>query len=126
MRYRCLIIDHDDTAVDSTRQVHHPSHVRSMQLLRPEHRPISVEGWLAKNSEPGLLGYLVNDLRLTEEELATSFQIWREFTANAAPTFYPGFLDALAAYRAEGGAIVVASHSESHVIRRHYQVAGND
>jgi beta-phosphoglucomutase-like phosphatase (HAD superfamily) len=125
MRYRCLIIDHDDTAVDSAREVHHPAHVRSMQVIRPDHRPVSVEGWLAKNSDPGLMRYLVGELRLTDQELETSYKIWREFTANATPSFYPGFLDALADFRAEGGAIVVASHSEEPVIRRHYQTAGN-
>ena len=30
LRYKCLIIDHDDTAVDSSATVHHPAHVKSM------------------------------------------------------------------------------------------------
>jgi len=123
MRYRCLIIDHDDTAVDSTREVHHPAHVRSMELLRPAHEPISVEGWFAKNFEPGIMGYLAGELGLTEEELAIEHRIWRQFTAQGRPRFYPGFLAGLAAYKAEGGTIVVASHSEEHVIRAHYQAA---
>jgi len=125
VRYRCLIIDHDDTAVDSSREVHHPAHVRSMELLRPEHEPVTVETWFAKNFEPGIMGYLVDELGLTEEELAIEHRIWREFTAKGTPQFYPGFLAALAAYQARGGAIVVASHSEEHVIRAHYQAAAD-
>ena len=125
MRYRCLILDHDDTAVDSTREIHHPAHVRSMQVLRPEHRPISVEAWFVKNCDPGIMGYLVDELGMTEGELETCFRVWREATAESTPHFYPGFLEALAAYRAQGGAIVVASHSEEHVIRAHYRAAGN-
>ena len=125
MRSRCLILDHDDTAEDSTREIHYPAHVRAMQQLRPEHRPVSVEEWFVKNCEPGIMGYLVDELGMSEEELETSFRVWREATAEAIPHFYPGVLEALAAYRAEGGLIVVASHSEEHVIRAHYQAAGN-
>ena len=125
MRYRCLVLDHDDTAVDSTREIHHPAHVRAMEMLRPEHRSVSVEEWFVKNCDPGIMGYLVDELGMTEEELETSFRVWREATAGAVPHFYPGFLDALAAYRAQGGLIVVASHSEEHVIRAHYEAAAN-
>ena len=125
MRYRCLILDHDDTAVDSTREIHHPAHVRSMELIRPDHRTVSVEEWFVKNCDPGIMGYLVDELGMTEEELDVSFRVWREATADAIPHFYPGFLEALAAYRSEGGLIAVASHSEEHVIRAHYRAAGN-
>jgi phosphoglycolate phosphatase/pyrophosphatase PpaX len=41
------------------------------------------------------------------------------------PHFYPGFLEALSAYKARGGRVAVVSHSESHVIRGHYAGAGN-
>jgi phosphoglycolate phosphatase/pyrophosphatase PpaX len=125
MRYRCLIVDHDDTAVDSTRQVHYPAHLRTMELLRPEQEPISLETWFAKNFDPGIMGYLVGELGMTDAEIEVEHRVWREFTAAATPSFYPGFLEALAAYRNAGGTIVVASHSEEHVIRGHYRAAAN-
>ena len=36
MKFQCLILDHDDTAVDSTREIHYPAHLEVMQTLRPE------------------------------------------------------------------------------------------
>jgi len=125
MRYRCLIIDHDDTAVDSTRRVHHPAHVRTMELLRPHQQAVDLDTWFAKNFDPGIMPYLVDELGMAKDELAVEFRVWREFTARVVPQFYPGFIQALAAYQEQGGAIVVASHSEEHVIRSHYQAAAD-
>jgi len=124
-RYRCLIIDHDDTAVDSTRRVHYPAHLRSMEILRPGAPPIDVETWFEKNCDPGIMRFLVDELRLTPDELAVEHRIWREFTTRETPHFYPGFLAALADYKSSGGLVVVVSHSESHVILGHYRGAGN-
>ncbi|HUK12051.1 MAG TPA: HAD family hydrolase [Thermoanaerobaculaceae bacterium] len=120
-RYRCLIIDHDDTAVDSTRRVHFPAHLRSMEVLRPGVPPIDIDTWFEKNCDPGIMSFLVDELRLSPEELAVEHEIWRSFTARETPHFYPGFLEALAAYKAAGGRVAVVSHSESHVIMGHYR-----
>jgi beta-phosphoglucomutase-like phosphatase (HAD superfamily) len=124
-RYRCLIIDHDDTAVDSTRRLHYPAHVKVMETLRPGEPVIDLETWFAKNFDPGIVSFLVDELGLTPEELALEHQIWREFTSREVPHFYPGFLDVLAEYRARGGRIVVVSHSEAPVILSHYEGAAN-
>ncbi len=125
MRYRCLIIDHDDTAVDSTRRVHYQAHLRAMEALRPGHVPIDVEAWFAKNHHPGIMAFLVDELGFTEAEMQVEERIWREFTRDIDPPFFPGFLEALAEYRTHGGAIVVASHSDEAVVRRHYLAAAN-
>jgi phosphoglycolate phosphatase/pyrophosphatase PpaX len=120
-RYRCLIIDHDDTAVDGTRRVHYPAHLKAMEVLRPGLTPVDLDTWFRKNFDPGIMGFLLDELALTPEELAVEHAIWQEFTARETPHFYPGFLEALAAYKAHGGHVVVVSHSESHIIRGHYE-----
>jgi HAD superfamily hydrolase (TIGR01509 family) len=124
-RYRCLIIDHDDTAVDGTVRVHYPAHLKAMEVLRPGVPPVDLETWFRKNCNPGIMGFLVDELGMTREELQVELAIWREFTARETPQFYGGFLDALSAYKAEGGRVVVVSHSESAVILSHYRNAGN-
>jgi len=124
-RYRCLIVDHDDTAVDGTRRVHYPAHLRAMEILRPDRQPVDLETWFRKNFDPGIMPFLVEELALTPDELAVEHRIWREFTSREVPHFYPGFLDALAAYQGNGGHLVVVSHSEENVIRSHYRGAAN-
>ncbi|MCD4748238.1 MAG: HAD hydrolase-like protein [Thermoanaerobaculales bacterium] len=125
MRYRCLIIDHDDTAVDSTRVVHYPAHVRAMELLRPGRRPVDPDTWFEKNFDPGIISFLADELGFSKEEIAVEELVWREFTADLTPEFYPGFLDVIADFKDRGGAVVVASHSEEGVIRSHYSAATN-
>ncbi len=121
LRFRCLILDHDDTAVDSTRTVHYPAHLEAMRLLRPRRRPINLDGWFLKNFEPGLMGYLSGELGLSQEELRSEYRIWRRFTTAHTPSFFAGFLEALAEYRSRGGLIAVVSHSEADIIRGHYR-----
>ena len=96
-----------------------------MEVLRPDAAPMDLSTWFRKNFDPGIMSFLVDELRLTPEELAVEHAIWREFTARGMPHFYPGFLEALAAYKARGGYVVVVSHSESHTILGHYRSAAN-
>lgn len=124
-RYRCLILDHDDTAVDGTRRLHYPAHLQAMAVLRPRQQPVDLHTWYQKNFDPGIMAFLVDELGLTPEELAVEHAIWREFTAREVPPFYPGFLAALHAFQQQGGKVVVVSHSEEHVIRSHYASADN-
>jgi phosphoglycolate phosphatase/pyrophosphatase PpaX len=124
MRYRALILDHDDTAVDSTATVHYPAHLRSMALLRPGQPTVSLETWFLKNFHPGIMGFLQGELGMDARELAVEEEVWREGMATGTPHFYPGFLDALARFQARGGQVAVVSHSDQEVILRHYREAG--
>lgn len=123
LKYECLILDHDDTAVDSTATVHYPAHVQAMRVLRPGVAPIDLRGWFLKNFHPGLMGYLTGELGLSEQEMETEYEIWRAFTTRRTPQFFPGFLEALSDYRSQGGKLAVVSHSERDVILSHYRSA---
>jgi beta-phosphoglucomutase-like phosphatase (HAD superfamily) len=121
LRYRCLIIDHDDTAVDSTAEIHYPAHREMMETLRPGLPVITLEGWFRKNFDPGVMSFLVDELGLSREELVREFEIWRSYTSARVPHFYPGLLELLAWYRSEGGRVAVVSHSERELIERDYR-----
>lgn len=123
-RYRCLLIDHDDTAVDSTAAVHYPAHLEAMRIMRPGRRLPSLEDWLRWNFHPGIMEYLVGELGLSDEELRKEYQIWRSYTTSRAPRFYQGFLELLRDYRRAGGRVAVISHSEKDVIEEHYSRDG--
>jgi phosphoglycolate phosphatase/pyrophosphatase PpaX len=126
MKLRCLILDHDDTAVDSTREIHYPAHLEVMRLLRPDQMPITLEDWYRKNFDPGIMGYLQGELGMTPGELETEFTIWQNFTSTRVPHFFSGFLEVLHEFREKGGKIAVVSHSEQHIIERDYRERGND
>ena len=120
LRYTCLILDHDDTAVDSTAGIHYPAHLRMMKKLRPGHKPVSLEQWYLKNFNPGIMEYLLHELGLDELELKEEYKIWHQHTSDQIPHFYPGFIEALKIYREQNGKISVVSHSEKEFIERDY------
>jgi beta-phosphoglucomutase-like phosphatase (HAD superfamily) len=124
LRYPCLVVDHDDTSVMSTPSLHYPAHVEALRRLRPGREPISLEGWLSKNFDPGLMEYLGGELGFDEEELRLNYHIWREFTTSRVPEFFPGLLDIYAEFERRGGKLVVISHSEVELIERDYRAAG--
>lgn len=124
LRYSCLVVDHDDTSVMSTPSLHYPAHVEALRRLRPGHLPIGLDGWLAKNFDPGLMGYLEGELGMNEEELRQNYLIWREFTNSRVPEFFPGLLDIYSEFQREGGILAVISHSEVEMIKRDYRAAG--
>jgi beta-phosphoglucomutase-like phosphatase (HAD superfamily) len=120
LRYRGIILDHDDTAVNSTATIHYPAHLKVMSVLRPHVTPITLEEWFLKNFHPGIVHYLTKELGMTAEEMEVEYRIWREFTSGTIPQFYPGFVEALREYRARGGIVAVVSHSEKDIIERDY------
>lgn len=121
LKYKCLILDHDDTAVDSTAFIHYPAHLKVMEILRPGIKPIDLKGWFLKNFHPGIEKYLLYELQMDEEEFEKEYQIWREFTTSRNPKFFPGFIETLYLYRERGGIIAVVSHSEKDIIEKHYR-----
>jgi phosphoglycolate phosphatase/pyrophosphatase PpaX len=126
LRYRCLVLDHDDTALDSTASVHHPAHVAAMAELRPGQAAVDLAGFFRKNFHPGFQAFLQGELGFSEAEMEREYRIWRAHAEAARPAFYPGFLDALEAYRRQGGRFAVVSHSEADIIQRHYRETGRD
>jgi beta-phosphoglucomutase-like phosphatase (HAD superfamily) len=124
IRFSCLLIDHDDTAVDSMSVVHYPAHLEALATLRPGRAAPTKEQFLLYNFH-GIMEYMVGELALNEAELLQEFQIWRRWTTSRVPPFFPGFLDLLEAYRGRGGKVVVISHSEKDVIEGHYRAARN-
>ncbi len=119
-----LILDHDDTAVNSTATIHYPAHVEVMRRLRPDQSVVSLEEWWLKNFDPGVMEFLTHELNMDEDEVLMEYKIWKEFTSTRVPEFYPGFLEALEEYADEGGRFAVVSHSEREIIIRDYEAAG--
>ena len=95
-----------------------------MEVLRPGVPPVDIDTRYRKNFDPGIMHFLVDELGLSDAELLVEHRIWREFTTREMPVFYPGFLEALTAFKARGGKLAVVSHSESDVILGHYRAAG--
>jgi phosphoglycolate phosphatase-like HAD superfamily hydrolase len=125
MKYKCLILDHDDTSVESSPKIHYPAFRESMSVLRPQYQNITLEEYFIKNFEPGFSKFLIEELGFSRDEFMIEYKIWRTFTESRIPDFFPGFLDLLFRFKKSGGFIAVVSHSEKDMIVRDYKKHSN-
>ena len=80
MRYKCLVLDHDDTVVNSTATIHYPAFLEALKLLRPG-VTISLEDYFRENFDPGFIPYCVGKLGMTDDELEVEVECWRNYVS---------------------------------------------
>ena len=119
MKYRCLILDHDDTVMNSTATVHYPSFVEYMKIYKPAVH-YTLEEYFRYNSDPGVVTFFRDMVGLTDEELKHEELFWKAYAESHLPQAFPGIHDLLWQYKDEGGIIAVVSHSFRHNILRDY------
>jgi phosphoglycolate phosphatase-like HAD superfamily hydrolase len=125
LKYRLLLVDHDDTAVaNSTKELHYVSYLEIMECIRPNIKPLTLDGFFEKVFDSSLGKYYSDEMHFSIEEMQEEGRIWRKNTQDIKkfPGFYPGYVEAMLEYKERGGYFVVVSASEPHVIRMHYQV----
>lgn len=125
MRYRCLILDHDDTVVNSTATVHYPSFLEYVKIYKPEaYGAYTLDDYFRYNSDPGVIPFFRDMVGLSEQEMKEEEEFWKAYAETHLPEAFPGMKEFLWKFRAEGGIIAVISHSFSHNILRDYAKNG--
>ena len=110
LKYRCLVLDHDDTVMDSTRLIHHPAFLVYLKEMRPGFT-ISLEEYFRMNFHPGFLEYCEQVLHLTPADLDREMAVWKAYVATHVPRAFPGMNKIMAEQLRRGGHIAVISHS---------------
>ncbi len=121
MKYRLLVFDHDDTAVNSTATIHHPCFVRFLEEFYPG-RSCSLEEYFLKNFSPGFLPMCREEYGMDDETLEREAAYWREYVSTRVPKAYPGIRELMQRHRREGGMLAVISHSYGDSILRDYRL----
>lgn len=121
--YRCLVLDHDDTAVMSTPSVHYPSFVDTLRHLRPDVH-MTLEEYTRLCFDPGFEEMCADVLHFTEEEMAWQLQNWQRHVDRQVPPFHPGMADVIRRQKEEGGLLCVVSLSYARYVERDYAAAG--
>ncbi len=121
MKYKCLILDHDDTVVNSTATIHYPCFIEFLSEYRKGFEDnYTFEDFIQKNFTPGILSLFRDELKLSEEELAIEGEYWDRYVKTRIPSAYEGIGEVIKRFRDEGGIIAVSSHSLSKYIERDY------
>ena len=80
MKYKCLVLDHDDTVVNSSASIHYPSFIEYLKLRRPHLADnYTLEEYFLKNFHPGITSLLVDEVGLSPEELKEEEEFWSDY-----------------------------------------------
>ena len=123
LRYPCLVLDHDDTIVNSTATLHYPAFNAYMKQVRPDIQ-MTLNEYYSLNFDPGVIALFRDICGLSEKEMKEEENFWREYVKNRIPPIFPGVKEILHAHKEKGGLICVVSHSFSHYILRDYAAGG--
>lgn len=121
MRYKCLVLDHDDTVVNSTATIHYPCFIEYLKIKYPHLAGnYTLEDYFVKNFHPGVEALFLCEIGMSEDEFREEERYWSEYVKNHVPKAYEGIKEILSEFTSQGGIIAVSSHSYSKYIVRDY------
>lgn len=119
MRYKCLVLDHDDTAVQTETAVGYPFFCEILRKYRPG-KTISLPDYIKDCSDYGFTEMCRMRFGFTRYESHTEHQAWTDYVRTHIPDPYPGMREIVRAQKQSGGILCVVSHSEKENISRDY------
>ena len=111
LRYRCLVLDHDDTITNSAAETNYPNMLVSLSILRPGmEKDLTLHDFLM-GTVNGYSEWVSERYGYTPEEIKWQYAFWKESVMKNRPSFVEGMADFLTRFREAGGIICVATHS---------------
>ena len=120
LRYPCLVLDHDDTVVQSEISINYPFFCYILDRFRPG-TTITLEEYVDGCSSLGFLQMCRQWYQFTDAELKEEYEGWMDYVRSHIPDPFPGIGDVIRRQKEEGGLVCVVSHSSAENITRDYQ-----
>ena len=120
LKYPCLVLDHDDTVVQSEATVNYPFFCYILDQYRPGTK-ISLSQYTEGCFHLGFADMCRQWYGFTEQELVEEYAGWQEYIQDHIPAPFPGIAQILRRQKQEGGLICVVSHSCVQNITRDYR-----
>ena len=120
LKYPCLVLDHDDTVVQSETTINYPYFCYILDQFRPG-QTITLEEYTNGCFNPGFADMCRQRYQFTEQELKDEYQGWMGYVMTHIPDPFPGIRELILRYKEAGGIICVVSHSSVQNITRDYQ-----
>lgn len=120
LKFPCLILDHDDTVVQSEATVNYPYFCYILDQFRPG-QTITLDEYIHGCFHLGFAEMCRQKYGFTEQELAEEYLGWKNYIRNHIPAPYPGIDRIIKQQKAEGGILCVVSHSSVENITRDYR-----
>lgn len=120
LKYKCLVLDHDDTVVQSETTINYPYFCYILDQFRPG-KTITLEEYISGCFHLGFAQMCREKYQFTEQELIDEYLGWKEYIRSHIPTPYPGIAAVIRRQKEQGGLVCVVSHSSAENITRDYK-----
>jgi len=120
MKYPCLVLDHDDTVVQTLKTLSFPFFCLELEQFRPG-QTMSLADYVMECYRWGFADMCRKCFSFTDEELALEHKQWMEYIMKNIPAPFPGIGRIIRRQKEEGGILCVVSHSNTENILRDYR-----
>jgi len=119
LKYPCLVLDHDDTVVQSMKTMSYPFFLYVLNIFRPG-QTMTFDAYVRCCHHQGFAELCRQHFTFTDEELSREHGMWMAYVLSHTPDPYPGIESILRRQKEMGGLICVVSHSSKDNILRDY------
>ena len=119
LKFKCLVLDHDDTVVQSEATINYPYFCYILDQFRPG-TTITLKEYTEGCYHQGFVEMCRHNYGFTDEELAEEYRGWKAYIKEHIPAPFPGISEIIQRQKASGGLVCVVSHSTKETITRDY------
>lgn len=120
LKYPCLVLDHDETVVQSEKTIGFPCFCQTLSRIRPG-RTITLDEYVQGCHELGFVDMCKQWFNFSEAEMQEEYNDWMEYVKIHVPDPFPGIEKIIHHHKENGGILCVVSHSSSQNITRDYR-----
>ena len=120
LKFPCLILDHDDTVVQSEATVNYPCFCRFLEQYRPG-MEMTLAEYVEDCSRMSFIDMCKTRFSLSDREMKLEYEFWQDYARSHIPDAFPGIGHVLSDYRNAGGLVCVVSMSAEEQILRDYR-----
>lgn len=121
LKYTCLVLDHDETVVQSEKTIGYPCFCQTLSRIRPG-QTITLDEYVQGCHDLGFVDMCRKRWGFTDAELREEYNDWMEYVRIHIPAPFPGIDRIIRRQKEEGGLVCVVSHSSMRNITRDYDV----
>ena len=119
LKYRCLVLDHDDTVVQTERTIGYPYFRDFIQHIRPG-CTLSFEEYVRNCNNMIFADMCTQRWQMTEEEQKEEYLGWKVYSRENIPEVCPGIQRVIQRHKEAGGILCVSSLSTREIIERDF------
>ena len=119
LKYKCLVLDHDDTVVQTEKAIGYPYFRDYIERIRPG-QTLSFAEYVRDCNNMIFADMCRSRWNMTEEEMQEEYIGWKAYSRLHTPPLCPGMDAVIRRQKEEGGLVCVASLSTKEIIERDF------